>query len=337
MSAPRSRRLLADAARLNYLDGLSQDQIARRLSMTRSNVSRVLRAAKESGIVEVRIRDFDDRNELLEDALVAAFDLKAAAVAGAGREPGAQQAVARLGAEVFLDAVSGATTAAVSWGTTVQAVVGALPQVRLPGVDVVQLVGGLVSFDSQATAHDVVRDLAERIGARYRYLNTPAVFDSAAVLQHLLGETSVREALEAARRAEVALVGIGSPHSGSSATLVELLDLSEAERTQLWAEQPVGDVCGRYFDIDGVPIACASVRDRILAVPVDDLRGIPTRLGVARGADKGRAVLGALRGRFVNVLVCDEPLAQAVLDLERDRQGPGARSARRDTAPQRRR
>lgn len=320
MSVPRSRRLLADAARLYYLEGLSQDQVARQLCMTRSNVSRVLRAAKDSGIVEIRIRDFGDRNESLEDALVAAFDLRAAAVANADQEPGVDQPVARLGAEMFLDAVSGTAIAAVSWGTTVQAVVGALPQVRLPGMDVVQLVGGLVSFDSQATAHDVVRDLAERIGARYRYLNTPAVFDSAAVLQHLLGETSVRDALDAARRAEVALVGIGSPHSGSSAALLDLLNLSEAESSQLWAEQPVGDVCGRYFDIDGAPIQCSSVCERILAVPVDDLRAIPTRLGVAQGAEKGPAVRGALRGRFVNVLVCDEPLARAVLDLERDLQ-----------------
>lgn len=316
MSVKRSRQLLAKAARLYFVDGLSQDQIARELSMTRSNVSRVLRAARETGVVEVRIHDLQGRDERLEEALIRRFCLRGAAVAVTDPLSAPRGEVAHLASSVFLDAMSGAKVASVSWGTTLQAVVGALPRANFPGAEFVQLVGGMMSFDSQATAHDVVRSLAHRLGARYRYLNTPAVFDSAETLRHVLRESSIRETLDAACRADVALVGIGSPHTGSSATLIRLLELDESEQAALQAENPVGDVCGRYYDIQGSPVLCAGLRDRILAIQLEDLCKIPTVIGVAQGVEKAAAVHGALCGGFVNVMVCDVSLAGAVLNVD---------------------
>lgn len=316
MSVSRSKQLLVEAARLYYVEGLSQEQIGREMAMTRSNVSRVLRAARETGVVEVRIHDFDGRNERLEEALTRRFRLRAAVVAASDPLVAPQDKVVRLASTVFLDAMSTARIAAVSWGTTLQAVVAGLPQARFPGTEIVQLVGGLISFDAQGTAHDVVRDLGDRLSARYRYLNTPAVFDSAETLRQLLGETSIRDTLDTARRADFALVGIGNPNNGSSATLIRLLNLEESEQAQLWAEQPAGDVCGRFYKIDGSPVSHPSLRNRILAINLEDLRNIPVVIGVAWGADKGAAAHGALCGGFINVFVCDTELARAVLETD---------------------
>jgi DNA-binding transcriptional regulator LsrR (DeoR family) len=316
VSSSRPRRLLAEAARLYYVDGLSQEQIAHQLSMTRSNVSRVLRAARDSGVVEIRIRDFEGRDGQLEEALARQFGLGLVAVAAGDETADTAQRVGELGAEVILDELSGASIAAVSWGTTVQAVVAALPQMHFPDLQIVQLVGGLVSFDARATAHDVVRDLAHRLDSRYRYLNSPAVFDSPEALRQLVKETSVSETLAMARKAELALVGIGSPYSGSSATLIRLLNLGTDDMAELWSANPVGDVCGRYYDLRGRPLDCPGLRDRILAISLEDLAAIPSVVGVAWGAEKGPAVLGALRGGLLDVLVCDEALARAVLDID---------------------
>ncbi len=317
MSEPRARRLLVEAAKLYYVEGLSQDETARALSMTRSNVSRVLRAARDAGVVEIRVHDAWARDAELQTAIRERFGLKDVAVATSEAHADGQEGANELGAEVFMDAVAPARLVAVSWGTTLQSVVECLPQVHWPKIEVVQLVGGLVSFDSRATAHDVVRELAHRLGSRYRYLNSPAVFDSAAALCHLLAESSVQGTLESARRADVALVGIGSPSSGSSATLLDLLKLSASERALLLSQEPVGDVCGRYYDLQGNPVAFPALHDRILAVELDDLRAIPVVIGVAWGRDKAAAVLGALRAHLVDVLVCDQALGRATLELDR--------------------
>ena len=78
------------------------------------------------------------------------------------------------------------------------------------------------------------------------------------------------------------------------------------------AAKPVGDVCARFFDEDGNPVRGA-VEDRVLAISLEDLRRIPTVVGLAAGVEKARGVLGALRGRYVDALICDAPLAEALL------------------------
>src|SRR4029450_10731836 len=118
-------------------------------------------------------------------------------------------------------------------------------------VEVVQLVGGLSSLDSAATGQELVRDLSERMGARHRYLHAPALFGSAEALAMLLRERTIAAALDVAKRADLAVVGIGTPGIGSSEALLAALALTAAERAAFDAARPVGDVCGRYYDLDG--------------------------------------------------------------------------------------
>jgi DNA-binding transcriptional regulator LsrR (DeoR family) len=92
--------------------------------------------------------------------------------------------------------------------------------------------------------------------------------------------------------------------------------LSPAEREAFEASGVVGDVCGRYYDLSGDEVDSA-VRDRILAVSLDDLRAIPTVVGMAAGREKALGILGALRGRIIDVLICDEQAARAVLNFDR--------------------
>ena len=76
--------------------------------------------------------------------------------------------------------------------------------------------------------------------------------------------------------------------------------------------EPVGDIAARYFDAQGKPVL-GPVHERVLAVTLSELAAIPTVVGVACGRVKAAGVLGAMRGRLIDVLVCDESLARAVL------------------------
>ena len=58
------------------------------------------------------------------------------------------------------------------------------------------------------------------------------------------------------------------------------------------------------------------VEDRVLAVTLQDLRRIPLVVGLASGKEKAPGILGAVRGRVVDVLVCDAGAARAVLALD---------------------
>ena len=314
MSTARSRTVLAAAARLYYVDGLSQAEAADRLGMTRSNLSRVLKAARDEGVIEFRVNDETDRDYACEEALVAAFGLRRACVVSTPPDRVSLPAVAHGAASLMEEALAGARVVAVSWGTTVRAVVEALAETTLPDLRVVQLVGGLTSFDAHVSAHDLVRELGRRLGASYLYLNAPGVFDSASALTSLCAEQSISSTLELARQADVALVGVGNPAHGSSHALLRQLVSGSDELARFWDAKPVGDVCGRYYDVSGRPLEIVGISDRVLAIDIHALREIPVTIGVATGKAKAVAVLGALRGRLVNTLICDQALGHELLD-----------------------
>jgi DNA-binding transcriptional regulator LsrR (DeoR family) len=128
----------------------------------------------------------------------------------------------------------------------------------------------------------------------------------------LLAEPAIQSTLDAARRAQVAVVGIGTVGHGSSAALLTAMNLTDSERADFDAAQPIGDVCARFFDADGRPVTGA-VDDRVLALSLADLAAIPTVAGVAVGQEKAGGVLGALRAKVLDVLLCDTALARALL------------------------
>jgi DNA-binding transcriptional regulator LsrR (DeoR family) len=179
-------------------------------------------------------------------------------------------------------------------------------------VEVLPLVGGLATVASLVSGEELVRELAGRLGATYRYLHAPALLRSGAARDSLLAEPTIAEVLQRAATADIAMVGIGAIGIGSSNLVIEGLGLGSAERRAFTAQAPVGDTCCRFFDATGAPVH-GVVHDRVLAIELDQLRRIPTVVGVATGPEKAPGVLGALRGELVDGLVTDAALALALL------------------------
>jgi DNA-binding transcriptional regulator LsrR (DeoR family) len=322
MPSPRDPDFLVRAARLYYQQRLSQDEVARALGTSRSNVSRMLTAAQEQGIVEIRINDPAGRDPELEKALIEQFGLDDAVVALRPSDPSIRP-VERVGALAWTwlrQELRDGMTIALSWGRTLQSMVWSITDETPLSIDVVQLVGGLSSVASEITGQELVREMATRLGARYRYLHAPAIFQTTAARDTMLNERSVSDALDAARRADVAVVGIGAVNAGSSSAILRAFGLTEAERSQFEAAQPVGDVVARFFDIEGREVH-GPVHDRVLAVTLDDIRDMPIVVGLAVGREKVDGVVGALRGGFVDVLVTDVAAARGVLSVGQSRRG----------------
>ncbi|TPQ19201.1 sugar-binding transcriptional regulator [Streptomyces sporangiiformans] len=312
MPASRERDLLVKAARLYYQDNCSQQEVASALGVSRSNVSRILAAAREQGIVEIRINDPAGREVDLEEEVLRTFKLTACRVAAVRSDEEVLPKVGELAADWLLDMARPGDGISLSWGRTLQAMVRAVHSDRAIPVEVLPLVGGLSSVASEIMGEELVRDLADRLGATFRRLHAPALLEAKASRDTLMAEPSISSVLEAGRKSSLAFVGVGAAGVGSSEALIDSLRLSRRDRAAFEKAKPVGDVCARYFDEDGNPVRGA-VEDRVLAVSLDDLRRIRTVVGLAAGAEKARGVLGALRGRYLDALVCDEPLAEALL------------------------
>jgi DNA-binding transcriptional regulator LsrR (DeoR family) len=328
MPPVRDPEVLAKAARLYFLEDRSQDDVAAVLGTTRSNVSRMLKQARDLGIVQIRIVDPAKRHQQLESALRDRFGLLDARVLEVTPETEVLPGVGRLAVRWLDETLRDGQVVALSWGHTLQAVVRAVDGLTRRDVEVVQLVGGLSALDSAVTGQELVRELSERMGARHRYLHAPALFGSAEALTLMLREQTIADALNAAKAADIAVVGIGTPGIGSSGALLDALRLSPAQRADFDAVGAVGDICARFYDLSGSEVRSV-VGQRVLAVTLDDLRAIPTVAGVAAGREKAPGILGALNGRIVDVLICDQEAARSVLSLDASEHGVAPAPRRR--------
>ena len=315
MPTPRTPETLLAAARLYYVQGRSQAEVAEALGTSRSNVSRMLAEAQRQGIVEIRVNDPGGRVHELEEQVRQQFGLRDVRIAYSAPTPGlrVEDQVGVQASRLLLDHLKDSMTVALSWGHALQSMVYATTGEDVhTGVTLVQLVGGLSSIRNEISGQELVRELALRLGAGYRFLHAPATLESSVARDALLAETSIADALQAATRADLAVVGIGTPSHGSSSAILDSLRLDEADLAGFWAQKPVGDVAARYYGAAGQPIRGA-VEDHILAVTLEDLVAIPHVVGVAHGRAKAPGVLGALRGHLVDSLVCDESLARHLL------------------------
>lgn len=312
---------LAHAAFLYYIQGQSQAEIAATLGVTRSNVSRMLTAAREQYIVRFEITYPLDRNPTLEKVLSSRFaaDGIRDVIVVSTRDSGVGQVSHGLlnvgqACSAWLESnLQPQQRLGLCWGSTIEAMVESSHFDRRVDVEVVQMAGEL-SIDSRFSGHDLVRNLAQKIGGRYRYFNAPATTPDKATALALAHSPQVAEALTAARACDVAIVGVGQFGEGSSNLFLKRAEASPAEIQEAADHSAVGQICGRFYDRSGTQLDL-SIHGRILSLDLEDLRKIKNVVVVASGAQKAEAVRAAFRGGFVQVLIIDDSLARALVDL----------------------
>jgi deoxyribonucleoside regulator len=305
--------LLANIAMLYYYRDLSQQEIADQVNVSRSNVSRLLKEARERGIVEIYIRHPLQRDAALEAMLIDRFGLREAGVCRSvqGNEQATMARLANLAVRVLEGYLENARVLAISWGTTIHAIAHSFVPRRRYDIEVVQMMGGVSPTEPSIDGPALVERLARALNGRYRYLHAPLIVDSPETAQALLAQRNIAETLQVAAHADVALVGIGALLPGTS-SLLRAGYLSQPEFAQIKAAGAVGDICAHHFDFVGQP--CAREYDaRLISINLGQVAAIPTVIGAAAGLAKATAIHAALRGGYLDALVTDSLTAEAIL------------------------
>jgi DNA-binding transcriptional regulator LsrR (DeoR family) len=295
----------AHAARLFYLRGLSKQQIAGRLGVSRFKVARMLEQAREDGLVRIEVRDEVPVDDALGLRLEQAFGLEPAVVVRSGDD------LASAGGAWVRALVPTGAVVGTAWGSTLRAVVDAVPPAAPTGAEVVQLGGALAGLAAGDGPAEVAWRLAERLGGRAHPLPAPAVTAGGLARDELLANVAVRPGLRLLSRLDVALVGIGSLAGDGRSSLLRSRSIPAAELRTLRRAGAVGDLVVHAFDAQGRFVE-SELAARAVAASVAQLRRCRV-LAVAGGRDKGHAVLGALRTGVIDVLVTDSVTARAVL------------------------
>ncbi len=315
--AAAETRLMLRAAQLYYRLNLTQDEVGKRLGVSRFKVGRLLDRALRESAVRIEIVHPDARLVELEDALVRTFGLRSAVVVDVpttGSPPDdellARERVAAAAA-AHLAAIRPQGAIGVSWGRTMLELAAHLRPGWSTATEIVQLNGAISRSARPTRAQEVVEQFGITTGAAIRLMAAPAIVGSPELRDALEGDPSVGETLAAARSAPTAVFGMGV--LGPDSVHVASGYVGDAELAALADAGAVGDILGRFLSQDG-RIALPSLDRRTVGLPLDELRSKALRVGVAPGAGRGPIALAALRAGYVNVLVTDEATAEWILD-----------------------
>lgn len=316
-----SQERLAEAAYWYYVEGLGQDEVAVRVGTSRSNVSRMLRAARDQGIVRFEIAYPTRRVLSLESRLTERFSAMGVGSARVAASPNERDdfsvgqagllAVARSAAEWVQKNLRDGETVGLFWGSTARAMVDVAHFDRKIDVHVVQLAGEW-SNNPNRSGHDLVRDLAAKLGGRYTYFNAPAFAATEQDAEALLAEPQVAASLSLAHATDICLLGVGSFLKGTTEVFLRQANATEAEIAEARHKGVVGQLAGRFFNSSGEQVDLALHR-RLVSLDLRDLREAKTIVVLASGVEKREAVLGAIRGGLIDVLITDQLLAEALL------------------------
>lgn len=316
MQADRLYRIV-EVARAYYLGNRTQAEIADSMRISRSQVSRYLSEAREQGIVQIRVVSPGEKSEELELALKARFPhLKRVIVAPVfDPSPEALRAIiGRYAANYLVEILKPGQQIAIGCGRTLHAMVKSLPKRDLQNISFVQTMGNLGHEAHQIDYNEIAREAAKALGGQAYYINAPAILgvDSGSATDFVLANPMLERAFDIVREAEIFVVGIGSLESDLVYTRFGLITKDELQHL---AGRAVGDIFGRFFDIHGKR-HLSDFESRVVGIDLDVLTQANIAIGVAGGSDKAAPLLGALRGRYINVLVSDEHTVNTILALD---------------------
>ncbi len=313
-----AEELLLRVAWFYYKDELTQDEIARRLSVSRASVGRMLDRARKEGLVSINLNaDHLDAFEVSSE-LRRTFDLtEALVVPDHDKEPADHHVLnARLGlggAQFMSTHLRPGGSLGVGWGETVSRVIASTNFGAVGPVHMVTLTGGVEGY-LQTILSSKGEGSAEPEAATASIIPTPIVASTPKLAAALKAEPAIQQVLTQACGVDQAIVGVGTP--AADATIVQMGYLAADDVRQLRDRGVVGDILGQFFDSDG-QVVSLPIHDRRIGIELSDLASIPKVVGVAGGLHKTEAILGALRGGFLDVLVTNELVALRLLELQR--------------------
>ena len=311
---PNVPSLMARAARLHYEVSLTHQETAAVLGVSRIKVTRLLKQAREAGIVQITVLTDVSPFAQLEERLASAAGLREAIVvpAATGHDGSARSMLARGAASYLQRVMHDGLVVAVGLSRTIAEVPSWLGHPRPARASFVSLAGALRDGGhGSGNPYQATDALAAAFGGTAEHLHAPVMVQSHEAARVLRADPAIARTLEQAAAADVALAGVGGREDRIAFNQGAQLRADEWE--SLLAKGMVGDIGGRFFDRDGAEID-HEINRRVTGLGLEEFRRIRVRLIAAGGPSKIEALAAALRGGLITVLVTDVVSAQALID-----------------------
>jgi deoxyribonucleoside regulator len=293
--------------------------VAEQLHISRPTLNKLLKEARQEGMVKIEINDYRNYSNLvkLERQLSTKFGLRDVKLVDSFIDDNAviKERISKAAAVYFSNILRSGMCIGVGWSRILENMANYMTPVKsITNAEFVTLLGGSGNLDFQINANL----LNERIAKLYYnssihniyapiFANDPVLYDA------LMEDKSLKRVMNKMRDLDIALIGVGGGDSSSTALMT--VSVSKDYIKEISEENAVGNICARFFDING-NICVKGLYDKTISIPLEVLKKTPTIVAMASGQDRVNALVGAARGGFYNILITDESTAKAMLDFE---------------------
>ncbi|MCL5986714.1 MAG: sugar-binding transcriptional regulator [Actinobacteria bacterium] len=310
-------KLTIKICKLFYNDGLNLGEISQKLKISRYRIARNIEKAKRDGVVRIEIFEPYETMTDLENEFEKKYKLKRAVIVenkGLSNSE-LKSKLGQAGANLLNEILADGDVLGVSWGSTLKEVLDALPLKINKKIEVVQMTSGsdLVSIDM--ICHDLTKQLADRFDTKPHLLFAPNLVDSAEVRKLIVSNSSISKTFQLFDRITIAIFGIGLVNFEFLTDLLKAGEITTEDLDILIRNSAVGDIFSNFYDVNG-KLCDKKMVERLVTIPIEKLRSIPYAIGVAGGTDKAAAILGAIRSKYINVLVTDNITIREIQKLD---------------------
>jgi deoxyribonucleoside regulator len=304
-------RQLVKVAKLYYQYDFTQGEIATRLGFSRVKIHRMLRAAKDMGIVKIQINTGSLGYVDFENQLMVKYNLRDVIIVPSQVDKSDQYLSLARGAIEWL---SPQLASGIKIGLGLGRTISHLPQVfessRQIDCTFAEIVGAASDHSQGFAPYNITSRMAEIVGGKAEFFYAPTYVSSPELKKSLVAEPSIQRSLERARECDIVIQSIG-PVDQSALLYVHGL-LTDKGLQELRDIGAVGDALGHYFDANGQEVE-AAINQLVIGIDLEDLRRISWSVLIAGGEEKEAAIDAALKGELFNVLITDTDTADNLL------------------------
>ncbi len=301
-------KLMVDISKLYYLEGLSQSEIAKKMYISRPQVSRILSEAREKNIVSITVKDPFSEAYKLADDIKNKFHLSDVLVVDTyGKEP--LRAIAEELSRVVSSKVRPGDYIGISAGKTLAMCSSYTMIHNSEDLKFIPLLAGATSRGIDWYANNNCRRFSERLNAGHMVLSTPMVIREEKIRKELINNPAIKPVFEAYEKLDIIITGIGQTTTESS---LSQCDISNEEILTAHQKGAQAIIAGSFIDAEGNEIL-KEQSDMFLGAKIRHIKKCPCVIAAAEGLGKTEAIRAALKGGIIDIFCTNSETARELL------------------------
>lgn len=302
-----SDNFLSKIAQLYYNEGTTQDQISKKINISRTQVNRYLKEARDRKIVKIEVVTINEEFNEMERFIEKIYEIKECIIVESNQNTSEiYRNISIKFTELIERIINDTEFIAVGWGKTLYNTFIRCDFKGTYKTQIIPLIGGLGITESDMSTNAIAKIFADKLGGKNLLIHSLALYDTKEVRDMVLNESNLKMIINYYKKIDIAVVGIGD--LSQNGTFIKAIGLDNEKINMLRAMGIIGEICGLFIDKNGVFIP-NEINGRMISIQFDELKSIKNLIGVSFGNSKIEIIKAALKSKVIDILITDKETA----------------------------